>query len=163
MKYLKWNHALVTEIAKDYTNQRDFRKGNVRAFEYSKRNGLLDVFFPDRKRNETDWTYEKIKGIASKYETRKEFYFNDRPAAAMANRMGIMNELFPNKHFKIHTPTEEEMKGTLKKCCHCKTELPLAYFHKNRLFADGLAHNCKNCTNKFNRERMRFLKEKFGK
>jgi hypothetical protein len=163
MKYLKWNDELVKEVAKQYKDQTEFRKGNIRAFEYSKRNGLLDVFFPTRKRNETNWTVDKVKEIASKYHRRKDFCQKEKAAAGMAYRFGMMTELFPVKQFKLHTPTEEEMKGTLKKCCHCKEELPLKYFHNNRIFADGLAHNCKNCTNTFNRERMRLVKNKFGK
>ena len=160
MKYLKWNHNLVTEIVKQYPNQKEFRIGNIRAFEYAKRNDLLDVFFPDRKKNETEWTVDKVKEIASKYRRRKDFCQIEKSAAGMAYRFGIMDELYPHKEFKIHTPTEDEMKGPLKRCCHCKEELPIKYFHKNKVFFDGLAHNCKNCTNNFNRERMRLVKNK---
>jgi hypothetical protein len=160
MKYLKWNHDLVTEIAKQYTDQKEFRKGNIRAFEYARRNGLLDSFFPDRKKNETEWTVDKVKEIASKYHRRKDFCQKEKAAAGMAYRFGIMDELYPYKEFKVHTPTEEEMKEKLKRCCHCKKELPKKYFHKNVIFFDGLAHNCKNCTNEFNRERMRLIKNK---
>jgi len=157
---MKWNKDKVTEIAKQYSNQKEFRKANIGAFEYSKRTGLLDVLFPDRKKNETNWTVDKVKDIASKYRRRKDFCQIEKSAAGMAYRFGIMNELYPHKEFKTHTPTEEEMKGRTKRCCHCKEELPLKYFHKNRVFFDGLAHNCKNCTNSFNRERMRLVKNK---
>jgi hypothetical protein len=34
----------------------------------------------------------------------------------------------------------------LKKCCHCKKELSLDSFQKNRAAPDGLQHRCKGCT-----------------
>jgi 5-methylcytosine-specific restriction endonuclease McrA len=33
-----------------------------------------------------------------------------------------------------------------KKCCHCKEDLSLARFQKNRTTLDGLQHRCKDCT-----------------
>jgi 5-methylcytosine-specific restriction endonuclease McrA len=34
----------------------------------------------------------------------------------------------------------------MKKCCHCKRDLPLDSFQKNRATPDGLQHRCKDCT-----------------
>lgn len=36
----------------------------------------------------------------------------------------------------------------VKKCCHCKEDLSLSSFQKNRVARDGLQHRCKNCTSK---------------
>ncbi len=36
----------------------------------------------------------------------------------------------------------------LKKCCHCKLDLPLASFQKNSSAPDGLQYRCKECTKK---------------
>ena len=35
-----------------------------------------------------------------------------------------------------------------KKCCHCKEDLSLDSFQKNRAAPDGLQYRCKNCTKK---------------
>lgn len=36
----------------------------------------------------------------------------------------------------------------IKKCCHCKKELSLDSFQKNRATKDGLQHRCKACTSR---------------
>ncbi len=37
----------------------------------------------------------------------------------------------------------------LKKCCHCKIEVPLNYFYKNKTTKDGLHRSCNICRNEY--------------
>lgn len=46
----------------------------------------------------------------------------------------------------------------MKVCCHCKKELPLDYFQKNRAAKDGLQYRCKDCT----REASKACRDKRG-
>jgi len=49
----------------------------------------------------------------------------------------------------------------MKKCCHCKKELPINMFHKNRSRNDGVHHTCIECS-QADKHKYKYIRYKEG-
>lgn len=94
-KYLTrtvWTHDGVKGVAKACKHISQFRREHEGAFEYAKRNGILDEVFPPHKKKRK-LTVEMVRGIAARYKTRKAFKTGDPGAYKATVRWRMLDDI----------------------------------------------------------------------
>lgn len=88
-----WTVDKVKIEAKKYSHRTKFRKGSKGAYEYARRNNILEEVCEHMEILKKVWSKEEIKQEALKYLSRGKFYTYSQNAYAAANRMNILDEV----------------------------------------------------------------------
>lgn len=86
----------VRELAKKYAFRKDFRTGvPAGAYEFARKNNLLDELFPVKRTRKSKRTIEGVKVNASKCDGAKDFRNRFPGDYSWAWREGVLPVLFP--------------------------------------------------------------------
>jgi len=96
----KWTYELLKEESLKYNNKNEFLKGNVNAYMYSSKRGILDEICSHMSGN-IRWTYELLKEEALKYNNKNDFNKNNINAYSVAYRRGILDEICSHMNCKV--------------------------------------------------------------
>ena len=97
MSNCKWTHELVKEEALKYNIKIEFSRGSSGAYNYAKRNGILDEVCGHMVRGQCNckWTHDLVKEEALKYNSRWDFQNGSNGAYGYALKHNMMDGLFP--------------------------------------------------------------------
>jgi predicted GIY-YIG superfamily endonuclease len=96
----RWTDELLKEEALKYNAKNEFLKGNVNAYMYSSRKGILDEICSHMSGN-IKWTNELLKEEALKYNTKNDFNEGNVNAYSIAYRRGILDEICSHMNSNI--------------------------------------------------------------
>jgi predicted GIY-YIG superfamily endonuclease len=88
----KWSMEIIQEESLKYKNKKDFLKNNKKAYDYSYRNGFLNVVC-SHMNNKKRWTDDNIREEALKYKTKMDFIKYCKSGYNAACRKGILDEV----------------------------------------------------------------------
>ena len=91
---IRWTEERVRAEASKYSTKVDFMRGSSGAYDWCKRNDMLDVLFTNQR---TYWTEELIRAEAMKYTSKRSFKLGCISAYAAALRMGMGDTFFDNR------------------------------------------------------------------
>ena len=99
---IKWTKEKLQAEADKHKTKKDFKENNSSAYEYAKKDGLLDDLFKnhvnkgysENKSSDEHWTKEKLQKEANKHKTKKDFKENNSSAYEAAKKSGLLDELF---------------------------------------------------------------------
>jgi len=94
---IKGTEDAVRKEASKYKYKSDFEKGNISAYRYAIKLGIINNLFPERK---IKWTEDAVRKEASKYKYKSDFARDNLSAYQNALKLGIINSLFPDYKFK---------------------------------------------------------------
>ena len=97
---IRWTYELLKEEALKYNNKNEFLKGNVNAYMYSSKKGILDEICSYMTGN-IRWTCELLKEEALKYNNKNDFNKSNVNAYSIAYRRGILDEICSHMNYKI--------------------------------------------------------------
>lgn len=104
----KWNIVSVQKESNKYKTRSEFSSKNFSAYNYARKNNLLDEIFKnhpnngysDKQKKSNFWTKDIAQEYANKYKTRGEFQKNEKGGYLYALRNNILDEIF-NEHFNF--------------------------------------------------------------
>lgn len=84
------------ELAKNYPNPRQFALDHPKLWYFIRRNDLLDLVFPNRKKYSEDYTDEKALKIASRYATGIDLELDYPSLYRYLGKNNLLKRAFPN-------------------------------------------------------------------
>lgn len=104
-----WNKSKVKKEALMYSSRTDFFKGSVSAYEWAKRNKVLDEICSHMKKYipPSKWNKENLKIESDKYDKRSHFQKENGAAYNAALRLNLLDKLFPGVKKKINWDSDK--------------------------------------------------------
>jgi len=97
---ITWNHENVKDVANQCKHRSEFQEKWSGAFKYAKKNGLLDMLFPELFPNRNEpaiWNYDECKKVAKQYKKLTELKSEYIGAYNAMSRYGWLDEFYPER------------------------------------------------------------------
>lgn len=103
----KWNKEICLKFTLQYENRLDFKKFDMNAWDYARRNNFLDSICEHMNINKIYWNYDLCKKEALNYKSRKEFQLKGCGSYNYALKNNFLDDVcshmewFGNKEYSL--------------------------------------------------------------
>lgn len=131
-----WNLERSIAAASEFKYKSDFHKKYPQAYSVLLKSGMIDKYFPEKKRTKREkiWTLKKSLSIIHQCKCRTEFRLNFPGAFNTIRHAGLLDKYFPTTWVK---PFTEEERDAIIHSCKSRSEL----HEKHKSVYDTLRRN----------------------
>lgn len=106
---MKWNYEKCAAIAAGFSRKKDFREKADPAFQWLRRNGLVDQACAHMIIMRRDLSDPEVGQIAGGYQTRRSFKLGDQSAYKTAIKRGILDQVCAHMTERYRVLTDEQI------------------------------------------------------
>ena len=143
-KQVHWTKELVLEKALKYETRKEFIKKSSGAYDYARKNNILEEVCSHMKKYEDKWNKQKVIEEALKYKSRAEFIKKSSGAYKYAKRHNLLDKAYSHMRVVIQwnrrLASKEALKYETRREFVRKSHGAYHYARKNNILEEVCSH-----------------------